>query len=238
MKATNRVIAFLILLFFYGCYDAKEYDLENLDESSVIKEMTASPSIIPADGVSFAVVSIRIPENADIKTVKFNTSAGNFEKEDTSTEAINGLASIRLYPGNTIDSAVTVEAEIAGLRKSVNVAFIRAFPESIITEPGTFDLVTGWGNELTITNKLKRNKGVVTPGAKVEFNAMTESGQPIGAFRDIKDESDANGQASAVFSAGEPAGEYTGVIYLIGTTHDAGGIVLSDTATVLLVKPE
>jgi hypothetical protein len=238
MKAIIINFSFLILLFYSSCYHAEDYDLDNLDQSSVIKEMTVTPDVIPADGVSFALIKAIIPDNADIKTVKFTSSAGKFDKEDTSTEAIDGLASIRLFPGNTIDSMVIVEAEIAGIRKTVNVKFIRAFPETIITEAGSFNLEIGWDHELTITVKLKRSVGIVTPGAKVGFRALTTAGQPIGAFREIKSESDANGLATAIYSAGKPADGYTGELYLICSTNDFDGNMISDTATVILFEPE
>jgi hypothetical protein len=235
MKSYLKSFSIIALLFLLSCYKASEYDLVNY--SDLIKEMTISPDKIPADGISFGDIKVVIPQGTDIKSVKFQSTAGTFVPQGSQVDAYLGEASIKLIAGTIIDENVIIQAEIAGIRKAIKAAFTRAYPETIQTEASVFTIKTGWANELNVSAKLKRSKGTATPGAKTAFRAVTKAGAPIGAFRNEMNESDANGQTSAVFSPGVPADGYTGEIYLIGSTLLEDGSIIADTASVNLTAP-
>jgi len=203
--------------------------------------LTASADAVPADGASQVTITARIPADAAPanRTIAFTTTAGSFVGADppgTSIAAqadLEGEAAVTLQSG-TQPATARVEASVAGFVRTLTVRFTAALPESIEVDPGTFALAAGPGNTTTVTATLERSGGgVATQGTEVRFTAATPGGATVGEFRAVT-RSDAEGQATALYTAGDTV--YRGPVTITARVTDpASGATVSGSATLQVV---
>jgi hypothetical protein len=218
---------------FVSCYNPDDYALnEGLSPDEVIV-LNVSPTEIPADGTSFTtlVATIEKKADADKRSVKFTTTIGQFlgttDREITAQADAEGVATADLV-SVVQEARATVQASIAGVVRQKTVDFVRAYPETIVVDPGTFALTASVSEQTTVTAELRRQKGVVTSGTSVDFSAVDTTGSRIGQFRDTKLSGD-GGRATAIFSVGNTA--YRGSI-VVRARVDVLGIVIEGSSSV------
>lgn len=205
--------------------------------------LTASAAAIPADGVSQATITAVIPADAAAanRTIAFTTTAGTFagaSPPGTSVQVpadVDGRAVVVLQSG-TRPAEALVQASVAGFVRTVTVRFTAALPESIDVDPGTFALQAGFANTTTVTATLRRSGGgIATQATEVRFTATNPAGDTVGEFRAVTP-SDAQGQATALYTAGDTA--YRGPVTIAARVTDpATGATVTGTATLQIVDP-
>jgi hypothetical protein len=205
--------------------------------------LAASAAAIPADGVSLVTITAVIPAGAAPanRTIAFTTTAGTFagtSPPGTSIEVpadVDGRAVVSLQSG-TQPAEARVQASVAGFVRTVTVRFTQALPETIDVDPGTFSLEPGFANTTTVTATLRRSGGgVATQGTEVRFTATTPAGAAVGEFRAVTP-SDAQGRATALYTAGDTA--HRGPVTIAARVTDpATGATVAGTATLQIVDP-
>lgn len=205
--------------------------------------LAASADAVPADGASQVTITARIPADAAPanRTLAFTTTAGSFVGADppgTSIQVqadLEGRAEVTLESG-TQPATARVEASVAGFVRTLTVRFTPALPESIEVDPGTFALAAGSGNTTTVTATLERSGGgVATQGTEVRFTATDPAGATVGELRAVTP-SDAQGQATALYTAGDTA--YRGPVTITARVTDpASGATVTGSATLQIVDP-
>lgn len=205
--------------------------------------LLASAEAIPADGASQATITAQIsPDAAPAnRTIAFSTTAGSFAGASppgtsiTAQADVDGRAVVALQSG-TQPATARVEASVGGFVRTLTVRFTAALPETIDVDPGTFALQAGFGNTTTVTATLRRSGGgIATQGTEVRFTATTPAGATVGEFRAVTP-SDAQGRATALYTAGDTA--YRGPATIAARVTDpATGATVTGTATLEIVDP-
>jgi hypothetical protein len=229
----------LLLLGGNACSE----DSRNPVDPDQVLALSASAAAIPADGVSLVTITAVIPSDAAPanRTIAFTTTAGSFagtSPPGASIEVpadVDGRAVVFLQSG-TQPAEAQVQASVAGFVRTVTVRFVQALPETIEVDPGTFSLEPGFANTTTVTATLRRSGGgVATQGTEVRFTATTPAGAAVGEFRAVTP-SDAQGQATALYTAGDTT--HRGPVTITARVTDpATGATVAGTATLQIVEP-
>ena len=144
------------------------------DPSSII--LYASPSTIPADGISTSTIIAIVKDVngnkvADGTIVTFNSSGGTISP--TSTTTTNGIATTTLTSSTTAGS-VTVNATSGTITKSTTVTFKVGSPSSITLSATNYSIPSGGGvNKTNITAIVKDGYGNKISNANVVFSTTS-----------------------------------------------------------------
>lgn len=202
--------------------------------------LSASSTSIPADGISRTRLTAQIPPDAaaENRTVTFRSTAGTLLGGTNNSLALNvdvdGRAVAELVSPTRPGSA-EVSAQVATFVRTIAVAFTGALPDRITVDAGAFSLLPGLSNSTTVTATLRRGQGVASENTTVQFRALTANGSRLGEFRAVT-VSNASGQATALFSAGETT--YRGAATIFARVEDVtSGTVVEGQAILQIIEP-
>jgi|GEM_PF-6706440 len=229
------ILIFMICIIT-ACYKSNDY--EKILDKDILTVSTDLPSI-PADGASMICVTAHIPQNADPskRTITLETNAGKW-KED-------GQKSINIFANSNGDvitdlqsdlkpQAIRIRASIPTIIiQEVNLSFERAYPETIILDPGCFGLKATFTDTTQVKAILKRQIGKPSEETVVNFSATTNEGAPIGNFRSLTF-SDQDGIASVLYCGG--ATTYRGVVTIKATVDTPNNGVVTANATINIIE--
>lgn len=225
----------LILLTITNCYKSREYETISTDD---ILALSTDAAAILADGVSTLNVTAHIPANADPskRAITFETNGGkwrdNSKQSLTLTVNVNGDALAELQ-SDTKPQNVRIRASIPNvIIQEVNVTFDKAYPETIVVDPGCFGLKASYTDTTLIKAILKRTIGNASEGTDVSFSAIKDNGESIGSFRTITS-SNSNGEATALYCIGTTT--YEGQITIIASIATPNGTI-TGSATITIIK--
>jgi hypothetical protein len=232
---------FLIALVVSSCYKEEDYLLSNIDDDFVILS-TKNISIL-ADGVSSTDVYVELPYNTkkEFNKVLLKTSKGKFENDKQEIEAsvskvvINGkdkkIAKAKLIASQST-GAVTIEAKIGDITKSIVVQFDRAYPESIKTYLDT--LAIGYGYQtITLTTKVTRRTGKPSLLTTAKVIVVDPAGNAIGQFLNYSESVSESGVLTNKFSLGTINCNCQN-IFIITETNTLGNQVIRDTTSLIV----
>lgn len=221
MPVPYRPVGILTLaVLSAGCYDPNPTD-PTPDMAGL--SLDVQMEIAPADGETLVPVLVQVPNSArgDSRKVTLTTSLGSFEGSSTQPLTVVANAEERAIADLRAPSRTgwaRVRSTVAGVIREDSIQFVAAAPSRIDVDAGKFTLAAGLKNEIVVKATLRRFPGKVTPGAAVSFTATrADNGQAIGQFSTAAP-SDANGEVSVRYSAGETP--YRGVV-IITATHEA-----------------
>lgn len=168
------------------------------------------------------------------RKVTFRVPEGRFAESNSPTADVpvgpENRTSVHFIAPVRVGSVVLV-ASVAGFSREFVVNVRPALPDRVVVEAGRFTLAAGVDKETTITARLRRSFGTPTPGLVVSFSATDSLDHPIGMFRNIQP-SDATGQASAIYTAGNTL--YRGPVRLVATVAENA---VKGTSTLQIVDP-
>jgi len=170
-----KLIAVLSLLFLFSC--GKEETITNDD---IIKLQVGDTSNIRADNNHILTITALLPANVsdDYKSVTFETTSGTFIDNSQLKLVIpinqDNFATAHLRVGKQIGNCL-ITATIGSSTKysaSLNLGFGRAYPDSILVETDVAAISLGGNKKVNIVANLFRNKGDVSLGTQVFFEAF------------------------------------------------------------------
>lgn len=195
---------------------------------SVIRFSTSNV-VAPADGATLTPLRIDLADEIplDQRAVSLEVTSGVFEPSNNSTITIpkSQASTIDLVLRSASLSQVgTLRATVAGFTTSVNVRFDPALPDTILVDASGSSLQSGSSHSLSLTARLIRSIGTVTPGTFVSFSTSDSAGTPvlIGSFRDVG-VSDNFGHVTATYSAGNSS--YRGRLFLVGRVVSVAKVI-------------
>jgi hypothetical protein len=237
MSRAGWLIPLFLAAALAGC---SESDPTNPTAPGAVLTLAPLTAAIPADGASRVALTAQItPQAASAnRTIHFTTTAGSFAGATTKAVDVpvdtDGKAVVVLQSGSTVDTA-TVEASLLSYVQRATVSFTAAVPDSIVVDPGAFSLQAGLANTTTVTAVLRTANGVATQGTPVTFHAFQPNGVALGEFRSIT-RSDATGQATALFTAGNTT--FRGKATLVARyTDPITGKVVEGRGVIQIVDP-
>lgn len=236
-------IAFVCVLLLLGCddtfFDSEDYELGGEYELDDVLQLHVLPAgrRVPADGASTLTLRGEIPPDADDdkRTLTFTTNVGAFSNGEKSIAVganTAGIAKAELRAPLQVDTS-RVTATVGSFTRDTTVIFVRATPERLAVEPGTFALAASYESTTTVTATLDRDPGTPTVGTAVIFSAENADGTSFNDFRAVT-ASDAMGKATAIFTVGPTA--YRGPITIEARAEGETGPLVG-TATIEVVDP-
>lgn len=192
----------------------------------------------PADGATElrVVVGVDPAIPRDKRTVALHASAGTFEgKSDISLNAGDADSVVTLLRAPSQVDTALITAMIGSSISRAEVAFTRAYPDSLTLSAGKFTLDTGITTTTTITATLRRLVGKPTAGATVSFAAFDTivTAHRHGLLSQALP-SDTNGQVTVSYSSGDNA--FLGQIWIVATTQGTSGPI-KDTLVLQVRQP-
>lgn len=208
-----HVFILLIALLILGCADT--ISPEEVIGILLINEVSS----IPADNSSMVEVIgyISVDADDDKRTIKFETSAGTFTKNNEKNIEIKAddtielnnerflSSKVLLKSSNIVTEEVIVKAEIELFPARTSVSFTDAPPVSLELAANKFGVFNDFDSEVILTALVKSATGFPSSGSSVSFLVFDdETGSLISEprFRDEKLAINASGQSSIVFTAG------------------------------------
>lgn len=194
--------------------------------------LTVTPSSLPADGSSQAIVTLRVPISSEPKerSVKFSVSSGALS--DTTVFAdVNGVATTLLQSGTTIGS-VLVRASVGEIDRAVQLEYVRAYPDRIELDTSGSSMSASLFATITFEAKLKRSRGTPSEGTVVDFFVLDAAGGAIGRIL-LVTATDSLGRATATYTGADT--RYRGPATVIARTNDASGRVIEARATIQII---
>lgn len=242
-----KLTPFLFLILLSACYHEDDYK-KPYDES--LLQIQAASSTVPADGVSTTLLTITIPtETEDTSSgLTLTTSTGTFVENGQKTVSLKAKqnaagtkrsATVLLKAGLAVETA-TVTVEALDFKKTIDINFINAFPESLTLTASTLSVQpinTGAG-EVAVEGQVRRSKGIPSLQNEVDVRAMDSVfAKRIGSFRVYQNHTNESGKTNYVFILGDSVAnsgiKYKGTLYLIGSTFNEKGTLLSDTIKII-----
>ena len=210
------------------------------DPDGVVRFVTA-PASAPADGATVSTFVVQLSPTLPLGTkVTFQATAGVFLPEATASveRTTDGsyTATADLQSPTTIGPA-RVTATAQNVSRQATIDFHRAHANHVtVSTNGVFQVPATADATLAVTATFLRDIGRVTPGAVATFRAVTDTGAPIGAFRDVTtvtaDSAGTGGTATATFLPG--ATTYRGPVTI---TVGAQGSSVTGSTQVQIVAP-
>lgn len=232
------VVALLLLLVCGGCY--KDVDSYIHDNRYSILSVKASPSSIPADGVSMAFLTATISSDANLKSVQFTTTKGHFldsaSTYTTQAAMVNNslVASSSLVASQDTSSYIYVTVAVPGLDTVLNLQFVTALPDSIHVESATDMITSGFASSVPLQTRLFRLTGRPSLHQGVSFQAIRTDQSSIGNFIGISPNgSDSTGLINSTFVLADTS--YTGTVKII-SSFPTPAKLLTDTFTIYVIK--
>jgi hypothetical protein len=227
MKKYSLIV---ILISCLGCYkDPNDYILKH--SNSILSVATSSDSVV-ADGKSMIILTAKISDDADLKTIMFTTTDGNF-LDSTTTYTINAnvqndslLARSYLISSLNVTDYVFVKVSVPSLDTTLQLRFVPAYADSIYIESAINNIAKGYGSEVPLQTYLIRNTGTPSLHQSVVFSAVDDNNLPIGSFIGIsKQGSDSSGLINSTFVLRDST--YTGNVYITATCHSPNNLLIS-----------
>lgn len=232
-----RTLLCLLATALGGC---NESDPTRSVAPDALITLTASAAAIPADGVSRTRLTAQIPAEASAanRTVTFRTNGGTLLGGTNGSLAltadVDGKAVAELV-SPTRPGAAEVSAQVSTFARILTVVFTGALPDRISVDAGAFSLLPGVANTTTVTATLRRGQGIASENTTVQFRALTSGGSRLGEFRSVT-LSNASGQATALFTAGETT--FRGRATIFARVEDVpSGTVVEGQTTIQVVEP-
>jgi hypothetical protein len=218
-----------------------EVSFENINYDNLLLLSTVQ-SQISADGESS--IDIIVDQPLDTKeeytAISFSTTKGIFEnnaKTISKSSVIvwdNGIykrrAVVRLISSKKVENT-DIEAGIKGYIKKTSVSFIKAFPESLKLSTTAISISPGYGNTLTITTTLSRQKGTPSIGNLATLMVSDSNRNSIGYFVNYNNVSDENGTISNKFTLGDL--NYHGPLKIIAQSTDTNNQIIKDSIQIV-----
>jgi hypothetical protein len=210
-------------------------------DPDALLRFVAAPASAPADGATVSSFVVRLAPALPLgTTVRFETTAGVFLPEATAsvqrvTDA-SYTATADLRSASAIGPA-RVTATAQNVSRQATIDFHRAHADHVtVSTNGVFQVPATATASLAVTGTFLRDVGRVTPGAVATFRATTDTGAPIGAFRDVTtvsaDSTGTAGVATATFLPGVTP--YRGRVTI---TVGAAGSPVTGTTQIEIVAP-
>ena len=210
------------------------------DPDAVVR-FAAAPASAPADGASVSTFVVQLSPSLPLGTkVQFGATAGVFLPEATAnverTADGSYTATADLRSPSTIGPA-RVTATAQNVSRQATIEFHRAHADHVtVSTNGVFQVPATATATLAVTATFLRDVGRVTPGALATFRAVTDTGAPIGGFRDVTtvsaDSTGTAGVATATFLPG--ATSYRGPVTI---TVGAQGSPVTGSTQIEVVAP-
>jgi hypothetical protein len=230
--APGLALAALALLQASACHDITEPPNTPVGVTAL-----QVPDSAFADGASLVLVSATVDSRIAVtnRDVKFRTTAGAFNGAVDITVPADSLGVARTFLKAPADSAVAIVSATAstGTRTAL-LRFVRAYPESLMLQPGAFALTAGVTHQVEVTAVLRRATGIPTRGAVVAFTANDSTGAARGAFSAVPP-SDAAGNVGVRYTSPDTA--YAGRVTIHAAVRNASGAILADSAVLQIVPP-
>lgn len=191
--------------------------------SEVISALKTSGSNYQADGTSVIDVWVTINKDADAdkRSVIFSSNIGTFlPSNDTTSTVTAGFENGQLIARTKFKmplagGALYIKARPATINRLANYQISDTLqigpsvPATLKLLPSSLGVKTGFTNEVTLTATLKNSSGnSVSAGTSVLF----ENIPAVGAFRMIRDTTDATSTAARTFTAGNTVAPATVMI--------------------------
>ncbi len=153
--------------------------LEESPEGEI--SVSASPSSIPADGISSTQINVKINSDATTRGVTLTTTQGNFlDSTGQSVQSVvvevgnDGRGSVPLFSGVQTEVA-SVHASIKGLNDETTIEFVPNLPSSITLTAASSILGADSISNTTITAVLQADVGTVSQETEVFFTAFNKN---------------------------------------------------------------
>lgn len=153
----------------------------------VIRFVTA-PAEAPADGASTTLFRVAVATGLAGQTVHFTTTQGTFAGTasaptvDSPVLADSTASASLVSPLILVDATVT--ASINGQAREAQVRFTRALPQQLVVTTDATTVSAAAGTKVTVTVRMIRDRGTVTPGTTATFTAAS-GGVAAGSFQSI-----------------------------------------------------
>jgi hypothetical protein len=224
MTRKNKIQIYLVLvvvtgflLYSSGCKQMKLEDPELYNLGDLIKILAHSDSV-QANGVDRIKISAELSvDTPDGKKIVFTTDHGTFagipaggstsnNKQQAEITAIGRIAEVELVSSIEVIEKVTVSASVEDYADTTEVEFTRAYPDRIFITTNVTRLLADGQNTATLTANLvpPENKGKVSNGARVIFDAIDKNTGAAVPHLHREALSDAGGKAIASFVSQQP----------------------------------
>jgi hypothetical protein len=218
-----------------GILDSTSVRFIQVVPDSIIR-FEVSPDSADADNATLSRFVVRVDPNipADRRKVQVTVTGASLGSSTATTgdvpvDVTTGTAAFDIRSPNRVGVGRVI-VSINGVTREESIGFRRSFPDILELDPGTFALTAGPKNNTTVTAYLRKMFGMASLGTIVEFEAVDESGNVRGVFRNQSPSND-QGVASAVLSVPDTAfsGKLTIRAWVLNTS-------LRDSVELLVVK--
>lgn len=235
MKA-QLFIGTLVLLCTSGCYKEEDFDTLALDPSDVIRSITSDRSSLLANNADIAEIAVELPEDGrEGLDVVFRTDKGVFLESNAATITVktkvvlqdNGgprIVAIAKLRNGLSTGTITVRAAIGAYEVDVLITSVDNPPTELELSASTLALSNDPEAEVELTAQLRAASGTVTKGHVVALQVLNSSMNPIGHFRVVENESNADGKCRFIYSL-VPDSTYVGDLHIQASTQGPSGSV-------------
>lgn len=207
----------LVIAIFAGCYDPDDYNnIYPRDESDELIAVLFNDTSINADGEAITTLIAAIPQDADEnkRSILFETSEGAFVQNDSNAVKLDAnepselaelgtklIARVQIKAGLKTETA-TIKVTFAGITKVKHLTFNRVAPQVINVTTPSYSIDSGYNNQIIITANARRFIGLPTLKEPIKFEVKDDLNQDFGFIGDPIAYTDANGNCTTNFTAG------------------------------------
>lgn len=230
--------ALCVVLVSTACSFCAADDPASIDESE-LSDVTVSPTSAPADGATLVQITATItkPHSSSLPSVHVSTSAGVFVPANANATFVpvdrDGVATALL---RTPREAGRADIRTSGRTTQIvrQIIYTPAPPDTAVLETSAVTIKANTAAELTVTARLTRRTGFVTPGYVVTFyDSVPGAQRQLGNFSSST-LSGADGVVTARYAPGISAA--CGRMVLVAVVNAPRPLIATTAIEVLRVK--